>query len=68
MNLMLNGIEAMRESVVQPVIASTKDVQKRLVISVVDSGVELPTGPLEHLFSAFLLISQGRRSIFLPAS
>jgi PAS domain S-box-containing protein len=53
MNLMLNGIEAMRDAGGELVVASTKAQQGDLLISVADSGVGLPAGDPERVFDAF---------------
>ena len=53
MNLMMNGIEAMRDAGGELIVASTKAQQGRLVISVTDSGAGLPSGDPERVFEAF---------------
>jgi signal transduction histidine kinase/CheY-like chemotaxis protein len=53
MNLMLNGIEAMRGTGGELTIASKKTEQSQLLISVSDSGVGLPAGEAERIFDAF---------------
>jgi signal transduction histidine kinase len=60
MNLMLNGIEAMRGTGGELTIASKKTEQGQLLISVSDSGIGLPAGEAERIFDAFFTTkSQG---------
>ena len=53
MNLMLNGIEAMREMGGELTIASQRTEDGQLLISVSDLGVGLPVGKTERIFEAF---------------
>jgi signal transduction histidine kinase/CheY-like chemotaxis protein len=53
MNLMLNGIEAMRETGGILTIASERIEHGQLLISVSDSGVGLPVDEAERIFEAF---------------
>jgi signal transduction histidine kinase/FixJ family two-component response regulator len=53
MNLMLNGIEAMRETGGELAIASKRIEDDQLFVSVSDSGVGLPVDQAERLFEAF---------------
>jgi signal transduction histidine kinase len=53
MNLMLNGIEAMREAGGDLTIASKRTEQGQLLISVSDSGVGLSVDQAERIFDAF---------------
>ena len=53
MNLMLNGIEAMRETGGDLTIASKRIEQGQLLISVSDSGVGLSVDQAERIFEAF---------------
>jgi signal transduction histidine kinase/CheY-like chemotaxis protein len=53
MNLMRNGIEAMRETGGELTIASKRTAHGQLVISVSDSGIGLPVGEAERIFDAF---------------
>jgi PAS domain S-box-containing protein len=53
MNLMLNGIEAMRETGGELTIASTRVEDDQLLITVSDSGTGLPVGEAERIFEAF---------------
>ena len=60
MNLMLNGIEAMREAGGQLTIASTRVEPDQLLIAVGDSGIGLPDDKAERIFDAFFTTrSQG---------
>ena len=53
MNLMLNGIEAMRETGGELAIASKRIEHDQLVISVSDSGIGLPVDEAGRIFDAF---------------
>jgi len=53
MNLMLNGIEAMRETGGDLTIASKRTEQGQLLVSVSDSGVGLSVDQAERIFDAF---------------
>jgi PAS domain S-box-containing protein len=53
MNLMLNGIEAMRETGGELIIASTRTEHDQLLITVRDSGIGLPGDQAERIFDAF---------------
>jgi PAS domain S-box-containing protein len=53
MNLMLNGIEAMRDTTGELSIKSRLDEGGQLLISVSDTGVGLPTGKADEIFKAF---------------
>jgi signal transduction histidine kinase/ligand-binding sensor domain-containing protein len=54
MNLMLNGIEAMRDTTGELSIKSQLEEEDgRVLISVSDTGVGLPTGKVDHIFDAF---------------
>jgi signal transduction histidine kinase len=53
MNLMLNGIEAMRENGGELIIKSQLGKDGQLLISVTDSGVGLPPEKADQIFSAF---------------
>ncbi len=53
MNLMLNGIEAMRETGGELTIASTRVEPDQLLIAVGDSGIGLPDDKAERVFDAF---------------
>jgi signal transduction histidine kinase len=53
MNLMLNGIEAMRDTTGELSIKSQLAEDGQLLISVTDTGVGLPTANLDRIFTAF---------------
>jgi PAS domain S-box-containing protein len=53
MNLMLNAIEAMKETGGELTIRSRLDPQGQLVISISDTGVGLPAENAERIFEAF---------------
>jgi PAS domain S-box-containing protein len=60
MNLMLNGIEAMRDTSGELTVTSRTTECGELLISVSDSGVGLPAGDTERIFEAFFTTkSQG---------
>ena len=54
MNLMLNGIEAMRDTTGELSIQSQLAEDGQLLISVTDTGVGLPPGDVDHIFNAFV--------------
>jgi signal transduction histidine kinase len=53
MNLMLNGIEAMRDTTGELRINSQLAEDNRLLISVTDTGVGLPIEQVDQIFNAF---------------
>jgi signal transduction histidine kinase len=53
MNLMLNGIEAMRDTTGELSIKSQLAEDGQLLISVTDTGVGLPTDNVERIFNSF---------------
>jgi PAS domain S-box-containing protein len=53
MNLMLNGIEAMRDAPGELRIASRQDSEGQVLISVSDTGAGLPAENLDRIFKAF---------------
>jgi signal transduction histidine kinase len=60
MNLMLNGIEAMRDTAGELIIKSQVEKEGQVLISVSDTGVGLPTGNADRIFDAFFTTkSQG---------
>src|SRR5262249_29163136 len=60
MNLMLNGIEAMRDTAGELSIKSQLVEDGQLLISVADTGVGLPTEKADQIFNAFFTTkSQG---------
>jgi PAS domain S-box-containing protein len=54
MNLMLNGIEAMKDVSGELTVTSKRAEDGQLLISVNDSGIGLPRGEMEHIFEAFV--------------
>jgi signal transduction histidine kinase len=60
MNLMLNGIEAIRDTTGQLIIKSQSAGDDQLLISITDSGVGLPAENIDKIFNAFFTTkSQG---------
>jgi PAS domain S-box-containing protein len=60
MNLMLNGIEAMKDTGGELTVKSEPTEDEKLLISIKDAGVGLPTEQLDEIFSAFFTTkSQG---------
>jgi PAS domain S-box-containing protein len=60
MNLMLNGIEAMRDTSGELSIKSQLADDSQLLISIADTGVGLPTEKIDKIFNAFFTTkSQG---------
>jgi PAS domain S-box-containing protein len=53
MNLMLNGIEAMKDGGGELTVASTRGENSQLLVTVTDSGPGLPAGESERIFEAF---------------
>jgi PAS domain S-box-containing protein len=53
MNLMLNAIEAMKETGGVLTVKSQRDENGRMMISVSDTGVGLPAGKADQIFNAF---------------
>jgi signal transduction histidine kinase len=53
MNLMLNAIEAMKETGGYLTIGSRATPEGHLVVSISDTGVGLPAGRSEQIFDAF---------------
>jgi PAS domain S-box-containing protein len=53
MNLMLNGIEAMKDTTGELTIKSELGQDGRLVIAISDTGVGLPAGKVDQIFNAF---------------
>jgi signal transduction histidine kinase/CheY-like chemotaxis protein len=58
MNLMLNGIEAMRETGGELTIASKRIEHGQLLVSVSDWGIGLPADEAERIFDAFFTTKQ----------
>jgi len=53
MNLMLNGIEAIKDTKGELTITSKRTADGQLLVSVSDSGVGLPVGEVDRIFEAF---------------
>ena len=53
MNLMLNGIEAMRDGAGELTIRSQRTEDGLLLVSVSDTGVGLPSEEVDRIFNAF---------------
>jgi len=53
MNLMLNGIEAMKDTGGELTIKSERDENGELLMSITDSGVGLPAEKAHQIFDAF---------------
>jgi len=53
MNLILNGIEAMKDTKGELTITSKKTADAQLLVSVSDSGMGLPGGEVDRVFDAF---------------
>jgi PAS domain S-box-containing protein len=53
MNLMLNGIEAMKDDGGELTITSERTEDRQLRISISDTGVGLPCEKVDHIFDAF---------------
>jgi signal transduction histidine kinase len=56
MNLMLNGIEAMRGTGGELIVISKRTEHGRLMISVTDTGVGVPVTDAESIFEAFFTV------------
>jgi PAS domain S-box-containing protein len=68
MNLMLNGIEAMKESSGTLTIASKQSDDNQLMVSVSDSGVGLPVEGAERVFETLFTTKPDGTGIGLPLS
>ncbi len=53
MNLMLNGIEAMKDAGGELTVRSKRTEDGQVLISVSDSGIGFSIGEIEHIFEAF---------------
>ncbi|MGD1021793.1 MAG: PAS domain S-box protein [Candidatus Sulfotelmatobacter sp.] len=53
MNLMLNGIEAMKDAKGELTVTSKRTDNGQLLFSVSDSGIGLPSGEVDRIFEAF---------------
>jgi signal transduction histidine kinase len=52
-NLMLNAIEAMKDTGGELTIRSRRNTEGRLIVSIIDTGVGLPAGRSEQIFDPF---------------
>jgi PAS domain S-box-containing protein len=68
MNLMLNGIEAMKGSSGALIIASKQTEAGQLMVSVSDSGIGLPVEGVERIFEAFFTTKADGSGIGLSLS
>ena len=68
MNLMLNGIEAMRGASGELLITSRRSDDGQLMVSVSDSGAGLPVEGAERIFDAFFTTKPDGTGIGLPLS
>ena len=69
MNLMLNGIDAMKETTGgAELIIQSKAEQDQLLISVSDNGVGLPPEHAEQIFRAFFTTKHNGTGMGLPIS
>jgi signal transduction histidine kinase/CheY-like chemotaxis protein len=68
MNLMLNGIEAMKGSSGALTITSKQSEDGQLMVSVGDSGIGLPVEGAERIFEAFFTTKPDGTGIGLPLS
>jgi len=58
MNLILNGIEAMKDAKGELTVTSKRTDDGQLLISVSDSGLGLPVGEVDRIFDAFFTIKR----------
>lgn len=69
MNLMLNSVDAMKESVRSRVLTIKSELcNDQLLISVRDTGVGLPPGTTEHVFDTFYTTKVNGTGMGLPIS
>ena len=69
MNLMLNGFDAMKESIRSRELMIKSEVcDHHLLISVSDTGLGLPSGQAEHVFDAFFTTKGNGTGMGLPIS
>ena len=70
MNLMLNAIEAMKETGTpgKLTIATRQDEKRQLLVSVTDTGVGLPPGHAEQIFNTFFTSKPQGTGMGLPIS
>jgi signal transduction histidine kinase len=68
MNLILNGIEAMKDANGEVTITSKSTADGQLLVSVSDSGSGLPAGKVDRIFEAFFTTKEQGTGIGLSIS
>jgi PAS domain S-box-containing protein len=68
MNLILNGIEAMKDANGELTITSMRTADGQLLVSVSDAGIGLPGGEVERIFEAFFTTKEQGTGIGLSIS
>jgi signal transduction histidine kinase len=58
MNLMLNGVEAMKETGGVLTVKTERGEGDRVLISISDTGVGLPAGRADEIFNTFFMVPQ----------
>ena len=68
MNLILNGIEAMKDANGELTITSKRTADGQLLVSVSDSGIGLPMGEVDRIFAPFFTTKEQGTGIGLSIS
>jgi PAS domain S-box-containing protein len=68
MNLILNGIEAMKDANGELTITSKRTADGQLLVSVSDSGIGIPVGEVDRIFEAFFTTKEQGTGIGLSIS
>ncbi len=68
MNLIINGIEAMKDASGELTITSKRTADGQLLVSVSDSGIGLPAGEADRIFEAFFTTKEQGTGIGLSIS
>jgi signal transduction histidine kinase len=68
MNLLLNGVEAMKDANGELSVTSKKTDDGQLLVSVSDSGIGLPIGEVDRIFEAFFTAKEQGTGIGLSIS
>jgi signal transduction histidine kinase len=68
MNLMLNGIEAMKDTSGELTVRSGKSDDGQILLSVSDLGVGLPVGEVDRIFDAFFTTKEQGTGMGLSVS
>jgi PAS domain S-box-containing protein len=68
MNLILNGIEAMKDANGELTITSKRTADGQLLVSVSDSGIGLPVGGVDRIFAPFFTTKEQGTGIGLSIS